>query len=133
MEKKQIVIVILIGFVTILLTLGIMYAILNLKNNNSNSNSTRSNKNQIKVGNYTVNYGKYIGIEKEYAPDTDTVTEKNVYLELTNTMIKISNNIQTYTIIGNKLVTSNKLEYEVIGNNRIQLLVGGGITYEYQG
>ena len=54
-----------------------------------------------------------------------------VYIEITNTMIKKDGSALTYSIKGDKLNTGNGLEYEVIANNKIELLVGGGIIYEY--
>ena len=130
MDKKQIGMLAIIGILVIALTVGITYFLLKPK---SESKSSINNKSEIKVGNYTIKYGKYVGVSEEYNPDTDSVDKKEVYLTLTETMIKIDDNTQTYKVVENKIITSSSLEYEVIGNNRIMLLAGGGVEYKYEG
>lgn len=137
MDKKQIGIIVVIGVIAFAITMGIMYLQSNKSSTNTNTENTSSTKKvtntEIKVGNYTIKYGKYKGVEEEYDPDNDIMNKKNVFVEITETMIKTGDYSETYIISGNKLVTSNRIEYEVIENNKIVLLAGGGIEYEYQG
>lgn len=133
MDKKQIVLITIVGLVIISLTIGVMYKISNKDNNFKGNGKTEEKQriNEINVGNYTIKYGKYKGVIEEYNPDTETMDKEIVYIEITNTMIKKDGNALTYSIKGDKLNTGNGLEYEVIANNKIELLVGGGIIYEY--
>ena len=128
MSKKEIGIIILIGFVIFLITIGIMYMALN----NNSKVQNKDSMEKITVGNYTINFGKYKGIEEEYNPGTESMNKKEVFLEISQTMIK-NGNSETYEIKNNKLVISSGIEYQVLANNKIELLVGGGIIYEYQG
>ena len=131
MSKKEISIIILIGVVIFSLTIIIMYLISNNKTHNNKSESKNDTK-ILTVGKYKVSYGKYKGVEEEYDPETENTNKKDVFLEISKTMIKSGDHNETYTIKNYKIVTSNGLEYEVIGNNKLELLVGGGIIYEYQ-
>ena len=131
MSKKEISIIILIGVVIFSLTIIIMYLISNNKTHNNKSESKNDTK-ILTVGKYKVSYGKYNGVEEEYDPETENTNKKDVFLEISKTMIKSGDHNETYTIKNYKIVTSNGLEYEVIGNNKLELLVGGGIIYEYQ-
>jgi hypothetical protein len=129
MERKHIIITVIVGLLVLGVTIGIMYFAYNKK---SSLPKETAKKIELKVGNYTLKYGKYKGQEVDYNPDSVQVHYKDVYLELTETMIIINDNKQTYKIEDNKIVSSSGIEYEVIANNKIRLLAGGGVEYEYQ-
>lgn len=90
MDKKQIVLITIVGLVIISLTIGVMYKISNKDNNFKGNGKTEEKQriNEINVGNYTIKYGKYKGVIEEYNPDTETMDKEIVYIEITNTMIK---------------------------------------------
>ena len=129
MSKKQIGILVGTGVFVIIITIGVFYFISNkeLKSKNNKEEIT-----DITVGDYNLKLGKYKGIVEEYDYDNDKMNQNTVYLELTDTMIKTDGRSDTYTIKGNKLVTSSNLQYEVIANNKIVLLAGGGVEYSYE-
>ena len=54
-------------------------------------------------------------------------------MELTKKEIKVNSYKSTYSVKGNKLITSSGIEYEVFDNNKLRLLAGSGIEYRYEG
>ena len=130
MSKKQIVILVGIGLFVILITMGLVYFITNKDNSSSKK---KDNKTEIVVGKYKVKYGKYKGISEEYDPDTETLNKDEVLIEITDNKIITLDITQSYKIEGNKIVTAGGVEYEVVGNNKLILLAGGGVELNYEG
>ena len=114
MGKKEILLISLIGLVIFLLSIIVTYNLISNDNKSDNSN-------KIIVGNYSLDIGTYKGEEVEYD------SRKEVFLELSRDKI----NSEDYIIKGNKFYVNNQEMYEVIADNKILLLAGGGIEYEY--
>ena len=129
MNKKQIGILVGVGIIAFAITIGVIYFMTN-KNDSGNKKGTKT---EIVVGNYKLKYGKYKGVSEEYDPDSDKMNQETLYIEITDTMLKSGDHNETYTIKGNKIVTSNNIEYEVTANNKLVLLAGGGVEFNYEG
>lgn len=128
MNKKQIIIILIVGIVTFLLTTALTYEILSNKDKILSSDET-----VLQLDKYTLKYGKYKGIEEAYNQDNGKIIKTESKMELTKTEIKVKSYKSTYSVKGNKLITSSGIEYEAFGNNKIRLLAGSGIEYTYEG
>ena len=127
MSKKQIIIIVIVGIVTFLLTFSLTYELLGNKDKILSSDDT-----VLKLDNYTLKYGKYTGIEEAYNQDNGKVIKTESKMELTKKEIKVNSYKSTYSVKGNKLITSSGIEYEVFDNNKLRLLAGSGIEYGYE-
>ena len=123
MSKKQIIILIVVFFSVIFISTISMYFLFN-----SNRNNRTKIDNVLKVGTYTLNYGQYKGYEEEYNYDTETVEKKEITLNLSKTEI----NNQTYEVKGTALYVNGYEMYQVVANNKIRLLAGSGVDFEYE-
>lgn len=121
MNKKQIFI--LIG-VFLVIFLGIITIFVIIPSINSN---------KLVIGNFSLKYGLYEGIEKEYDPDLGKVIEtKKELLLLNEDELKMGDTVYPFTIRGNKLYVYGTEYFEVTKNNNLTLVIGGGIDYEWK-
>ena len=127
MSKKEFLILIIVFISVIAISALSIYFIFN---NNHEKNTDESSKisNVLKVGDYTLRYGQYKGIEKEYNADTQTVEKKEIILNLSKYKI----NDEFYEIKGMSLYINGYEMYKVIANDKIKLLVGEGVDFEYE-
>ena len=84
--------------------------------------------NVLKVGVYTLNYGKYKGTEDYYNQDTGKTEKKEKTIILTKETI----NNEKYEVKDNMLYVNGYSLYEVKGNNKLYLLAGSGVEYNYE-
>ena len=84
--------------------------------------------NVLKVGDYTLQYGQYKGIEEEYNADTQTLEKKEIILNLSKNKI----NDEFYEVKGMSLYINGYEMYKVIANDKIKLLAGEGVDFEYE-
>ena len=75
MSKKEFLILIIVFLSVIVISSLSIYFIFN-KNHGKNIDESSKISNVLKVGDYTLRYGQYKGIEKEYNADTQTVEKK---------------------------------------------------------
>ena len=127
MSKKEILFLIIVFLSVIIISSLSIYFIFN---NNHGKNTDESSKisNVLKVGDYTLRYGQYKGIEKEYTADTQTLEKKEIILNLSKYKI----NDEFYEIKGISLYINGYEMYKVIANDKIKLLAGKGIDFEYE-
>ena len=124
MNRKQIIILIVVFLSVILISAVSVYLI-----RSDNHNRVLKVNNGLKVGEYTLNYGVYKGIEKEYNADTDTIEDKEITLVLSKNKV----NDAFYQVKGMSLYVNNYEMYKVVANNKIKLLAGEGVDFEYEG
>ena len=79
MSKKEILILIIVFLSVIVIAALSMYFIFN-KNHGKTTDESSKISNVLKVGDYTLRYGQYKGIEKEYTADTQTLEKKEIIL-----------------------------------------------------
>ena len=131
MSKKEIFILVIAFIVVTFASTILIYFIINKspsdKKENSADNSTSPSA--LRVGSYSLKYGTYKGFENEYNPDTEKIEKKEKTLTLTNTKI----NSENYEVKGMSLYVNGYEMYKVIANNKIELLAGEGIEFEYEG
>ena len=75
MSKKEFLILIIVFLSVIVIATLSMYFIFN----KTTDESSKIN-NVLKVGDYTLRYGHYKGIEKQYTADTQTLEKKEIIL-----------------------------------------------------
>lgn len=75
MSKKEILILIIVFLSVIVIAALSMYFIFSKTTDESSKIS-----NVLKVGDYTLRYGQYKGIEEEYTADTQTLEKKEIIL-----------------------------------------------------
>ena len=121
MSKKQIIILVIVFVLVALISTISIYLLLNPKN--------KSTSNDLKVGKYTLTYGKYKGTETEYDNDTNKVISKEIKIELTKDKI----NNEDYIVKGESLYVNGFELYKVVSNNKILLLAGEGVEFIYEG
>ena len=63
---------------------------------------------------------------------TTKLKEKEVFATLTKNKIIINGLPTKYKIKNNKLYVNNIAMYEIIGNNKLLMLAGGGIIFEHE-
>ncbi len=128
MNKKQILALTIVGLVIFGATFFGVYL---LKTNDDNKPKEKEAKNIVELKNYTLEYGTYIGEEKEYNPNKELVETKKVMIVLTKDKI----GDQKYTVKENSLYVQDSYGqytelYEVKGNNEFTMLAGAGIKYK---
>ena len=128
MNKKQIIILVVVGVVLFIATFAGVY-ILKTNDDGKPKKKEEKIKDAIVLKDYTVKYGTYIGEEKEYNPDTDKIDTKKVKIEVTKDTI----NNEKYTVKENSLYVNGYILYEVTANNEFKLLAGSGIDYKLEG
>lgn len=131
MNKKQVIILLVTGLVILTSTFLGVYL---MRNNNDNKpKESKTIKNVVKLKDYTLEYGTYIGEEKTYNPDTGKITTKNIKIILTKDTI----GEEYYFVKDNSLYMGTKDNntemYEVNKNNEFTLLAGSGIHYKLEG
>ena len=128
MNKKQIIILIIVAIVTFALAFCLVFLVGGNKNDEQKGSKTKTEEkenNYIKTKDYKLAYGTYVGEETEYNPDSQKVTKKKVELELNKNTI----NNQSYKVKENSIYVYETEMYEVTGNNKFILLAGEGIEY----
>ena len=121
MSKKEFLILIIVFISVIAISALSIYFIFNKDENPKISNV-------LKVGDYTLQYGQYKGVEEEYNADTQTLEKKEIILNLSKYKI----NDEFYEIKGMSLYINGYEMYKVIANDKIKLLVGEGVDFEYE-
>ena len=121
MSKKEFLILIIVFLSVIAISALSIYFIFNKDENPKISNV-------LKVGDYTLQYGQYKGIEEEYNADTQTLEKKEIILNLSKNKI----NDEFYEVKGMSLYINGYEMYKVIANDKIKLLAGEGVDFEYE-
>lgn len=96
----------------------------------------------LKVGDYTLSYGTYTGVNIEYDWDDEagkmvetSRTEITLKLNSDNTY-ELSGEKHSYTLVGKDIVVpdfNNSIMFRPIGNDKIELQVGAGVDLTYSG
>ena len=121
MSKKEFLILIIVFLSVIAISALSIYFIFNKDESSKISNV-------LKVGDYTLQYGQYKGIEEEYNADTQTLEKKEIILNLSKNKI----NDEFYEVKGMSLYINGYEMYKVIANDKINLLAGEGVDFEYE-
>lgn len=121
MSKKEFLILIIVFLSVIAISALSIYFIFNKDESSKISNV-------LKVGDYTLQYGQYKGIEEEYNADTQTLEKKETILNLSKNKI----NDEFYEVKGMSLYINGYEMYKVITNDKIKLLAGEGVDFEYE-
>ena len=121
MSKKEFLILIIVFISVIAISALSIYFIFN-------KDESPKISNVLKVGDYTLQYGQYKGIEEEYNADTQTVEKKEIILNLSKNKI----NDEFYEVKGMSLYINGYEMYKVIANDKIKLLAGEGVDFEYE-
>ena len=124
MNKKQIIILIIVGIAIFCATFAGVYLM------QTNDDNKPKEKAYLKLKDYKLDFGTYIGEEKEYDPEEEKITSKKVEIVLTKDTI----GDQKYTVKDNSLYVksdgSDVEMYEATNNNEFTLLAGAGIKYK---
>lgn len=86
----------------------------------------------IKSDRYTLECGKYQGYETDYNHETKKPFKKLVTAEIGRNTISINGITTKLKVKGNKLYIKKTEMYELIGNNKLLMLAGGGIVFEHE-
>ena len=121
MSKKEFLILIIVFISVIAISALSIYFIFN-------KDESPKISNVLKVGDYTLQYGQYKGIEEEYNADTQTLEKKEIILNLSKNKI----NHEFYEVKGMSLYINGYEMYKVIANDKIKLLAGEGVDFEYE-
>lgn len=121
MSKKEFLILIIVFLSVIAISALSIYFIFNKDESSKISNV-------LKVGDYTLQYGQYKGVEEEYNADTQTLEKKEIILNLSKNKI----NDEFYEVKGMSLYINGYEMYKVIANDKIKLLAGEGVDFEYE-
>ena len=121
MSKKEFLILIIVFISVIAISALSIYFIFN-------KDESPKISNVLKVGDYTLQYGQYKGIEEEYNADTQTLEKKEIILNLSKNKI----NDEFYEVKGMSLYINGYEMYKVIANDKIKLLAGKGVDFEYE-
>lgn len=127
MSKKEFIFLIIVFLSVIVISTLSTYFIFN-KNHSKNIDESSKTINSLKVGNYTLRYGQYKGIEEEYNTDTQKLEKREIKLNLSKNKI----NDERYEVKGMSLYINGYEMYKVIANDKIKLLAGKGIDFEYE-
>lgn len=127
MSKKEFLILIIVFISVIVISALSIYFIFN-KNHDKNNDESSKISSVLKVGDYTLQYGHYKGIEEEYNADTQTLEKKEIILNLSKNKI----NDEFYEVKGMSLYINGYEMYKVIANDKIKLLAGEGVDFEYE-
>ena len=122
MNKKEVIIIVVSGIVSILLGFFVTYFLM--------SNMNKESK--ISAGKYSLNYGTYKGTAEEYDPDTKKTNKNELKIEITKDKIKSDSGEKSYTVKGEKIYVDDIVMYEVTGNNKFIMLVGSGVEFIYE-
>lgn len=134
MSKKEIIILVVVGILCFIfsfnLTVGTRKDVEEPKKDETKEvekkeDTKKEDKKEevLKVGSYTLQYGTYKGVE----PTEEG--KKEVKLTLTKDGI----NYEEYEVKDNNIYVENLPMYEVTGNNKLLLMAGSGIEYEFVG
>ena len=121
MSKKEFLILIIVFISVIAISALSIYFIFN-------KDESPKISNVLKVGDYTLQYGQYKGVEEEYNADTQTLEKKEIILNLSKNKI----NDEFYEVKGMSLYINCYEMYKVIANDKIKLLAGEGVDFEYE-
>ena len=86
----------------------------------------------LKVGNYTLKYGTYVGYETLYDPSGNETVKHTVIINQDGTLT-YNGNTSKYTISGNYIKGNSGMPFQVTGDNQFTLEAGGGVKFTYQG
>ena len=131
LSKKEILILVIVFLVVVPISALSIYTIINKTPGKTKENKVNSltTNNVLKVGEYSLKYGTYKGIENEYDPDTEKVEKKEIKLVLSKSEI----NGEKYEVKGMSLFVNGYEMYKVIANNKMELLAGEGVELVYEG
>lgn len=86
----------------------------------------------LKVGNYTLKYGTYVGYETLYDPSGNETVKHTVVINQDGTLT-YNGNTSKYTVSGNYIKGNSGMPFQVTGDNQFTLEAGGGVKFTYQG
>lgn len=86
----------------------------------------------LKVGNYTLKYGTYVGYETLYDPSGNETVKHTVVINQDGTLT-YNGNTSKYTISGNYIKGNSGMPFQVTGDSQFTLEAGGGVKFTYQG
>lgn len=112
--------------------LFLFLSMLPIQSYNCEAKTVKTQKEVIKAGGYTLKCGRYKGYETYYDYENKKVKTKEVFATLTKNEIIINGISTQYSIMDNKLYVNNRVMYEIIGNNKLLMLAGGGIIFKYE-
>ena len=121
MNKKELIILIIVGISCFILSFIISY---NFK--------TKTKEDLLIVNKYKLHYGKYIGISKEYDPDVKRNRETKLTLELNKDSYKLNDEEKKYTIEDDYLVVDNTKLIKVEKDDTLLLEIGSGVEFKYE-
>lgn len=124
MNKKQLIVLVVVGLVIFVATFFGVY-LLSTNDDGRPKKSKNDVDNAIILKDYKVTYGTYIGIEKEYNDKTQAITNKTVKMEVTKDTI----NKEKYVVKDNSIYVNGYELYKVTKNDELKLLAGSGIDY----
>lgn len=136
MNKKEIIIIIVIGLLAILLSFFIVYSLKSKTEQpdtpvkKTEKKKTQNTDGDLVVGDYSLKFGTYKGMEEEYDPDTEKVKKTEVILEINKDELIYNGEASSYEIKGN-YIYAGQIMYEVTDNNVLVLQAGAGIKFKY--
>ena len=90
----------------------------------------------LKVGNYTLKYGTYVGYAKSYDVGGVQSTKMTIKINQDGTLIQSGvfggTSTITYTVSNGKIIASNGMPLNVTKNNEFILEAAEGVTFTYQ-
>ena len=98
----------------------------------TNNETSQNSSNILKVGNYTIKYGTYVGYETLYDPSGNETVKHTVVINQDGTLT-YNGNTSKYTVSGNYIKGNSGMPFQVTGNNQFTLEAGGGVNFTYQG
>ena len=128
MNKKQILILIVVGLVIFLATFFGVYLLSSNDDGKPVEKKVNNSRDGIVLKDYKLQYGTYIGNEKEYNDKTGAVTNKAVKMTVTKETI----NNEKYIVKGNSIYVNGYEMYVVTKDNQLKLLAGSGIDYKLE-
>ena len=126
LSKKEIIILVIVFLIVVAISTVTIYSIINKKPSGNGVDDKVSNT--LKVGNYSLKYGTYKGMETEYNHDTKKTEKKEIKLVLSKDKI----NDTKYEVKGTSLYVNGYEMYKVIANNKMELLAGEGVELVYE-
>lgn len=134
MNKKEILTLIATGLAVLLISGFSSFAIVASSGGSDDPETDTSiSDDSLKVGNYTLHYGKYVGTSTEYDPDEDeTITsEVTIVLKKDGEMV-MGSTPKTYEIDGTRLKVDGSSIINVTNDDQFTLEAGAGIDFKYK-
>ena len=102
------------------------------KDKKEKKEDTKKEEDYLTVGKYKLKYGTYKGINKQYDETTGKTKDVEMTLELTKTKITTNGVSNSYVTKSDGYIYINNTQmYEVTGDNKMTLLAGAGVEFEF--